>query len=50
MAYSLKDINICDASILTAQIINYRINAPLEIGLSLEIYDEAFLKEKDSAL
>ena len=50
MAFSRGYINICDASVLAARITGYGINTPPETGPSLEVYDEAFLKEGGSAL
>ena len=50
MACSRGNINICDASVLAARITGYGINTPPETGPSLEVYDEAFLKEGGSAL
>ena len=49
-ACSRGSINICDASVLAARITGYGINTPPEAGPSLEVYDEAFLKEGGSAL
>ena len=44
MACARESINICDASVLAAQITGYGITTPPETGSSLEIYDEAFMK------
>ena len=49
MACSRGNINICDASVLAARITGYGINTPPETGPSLEVYDEAFLKEGGTA-
>ena len=45
MACARGNINICDASVLAARITGYGISTPPEAGPSLEVYDEAFLKE-----
>ena len=49
MACSRGNINICDTSVLAARITGYGINTPPETGPSLEVYDEAFLKEGGTA-
>ena len=48
-AEKTENFNICDALVLVARITGYGINTPLETSSSLEIYDEAFLKEGDTA-
>ena len=50
MSCSRGNINICDASVLAARITGYGISTPPETGPALEIYDEVFLKEGDTAL
>ena len=49
MACTRGNINICDASVLAARITGYGITTPPESGPSLEVYDEAFLKEGGDA-
>lgn len=45
MASARGNINICDTSVLAARITGYGIHTPPEMGPSLAVYDEVFLKE-----
>lgn len=49
MACARGKINICDASVLAARITGYGIDTPPGTGLSLAVYDAAFLGEGGDA-